>query len=364
MEVKIPQSSEWSQINEFLTKNLRAHASWTVKDEYPLAFSEGNLANSRIIKENENVVAHAVLQTHLIKTQYHLFKVGLIGSVVTSPEYRGRGFSSEILKSCLQASQQQACDFAILWTDLFNFYGKHGFELAGSELAFEIPTDFSPPVKETLRFLDTNKISADAILKVYNKHSLRTLRRVEDVQKYLNIPQSKVYSAWNKMTGQLEAYCVLGKGADFTNYVHEWGGSVSSLLATLHHMVRTENKKLTVICPPQCTNLIANLEAYKAEKFFGILAMIKIVNPTQICKKIKKGARALGFDNFAFEHRDGKYYFGCGSEIYQTDCDQDIVRLIFGPTKPDQIHKFGPETLEVFNEIFPIPFWVWGWDSI
>lgn len=364
MDVRIPLSTDWNEISDFLTRNLRANVSWTVKDEYPLAFSEGNLANVRYIKDNDSIVAHAVMQPHLIRTQYHLFKVGLIGSVVTSPEHRGRGYSSEIINSCLQAAHKQACDFAVLWTDNFNFYGKFGFELAGSEIACEVPTEFQYPAKESLKFMNTNKIAADALLKLYNNHSLRTLRRAEEVQKYLNIPQSKVYTAWNKMTGQLEAYCVMGKGADFQSYIHEWGGSVSSILATLQHMVQIEKKKLTLITPPQCTNLIQQLEDHGAEKFYGILAMIKIINPVQLCKKIKRGARALGYDSLVFEYRDNKYYFGYGAEIYQTDSDQDIVRLIFGPNKPGQIHKFGKDALEVLNEIFPIPFWVWGWDSI
>ena len=77
--------------------------------------------------------------------------------------------------------------------------------------------------------------------------------------------------------------------------------------------------------------------------------MIKIVNPISLSKKIKKGARAQGFDQFVFEYRDGLYYFGNGSEIYQTDSDNDITRLVFGPPKPGEIHDFfhsdiaGPE---------------------
>ena len=106
------------------------------------------------------------------------------------------------------------------------------------------------------------------------------------------------------------------------------------------------------------------MEEYGAHKFYGVLGMIAITNPESFCKKIKKGARALGYDSFVFEYRDSKYYFGYGDEIYATDSDQDITRLVFGPTTPDKIHKFSEQALIALNEIFPIPFWVWGWDSI
>ncbi|MCJ8278003.1 MAG: hypothetical protein MJK18_14270, partial [Bdellovibrionales bacterium] len=74
--------------------------------------------------------------------------------------------------------------------------------------------------------------------------------------------------------------------------------------------------------------------------------------------------RTMGYDAFIFDYRDGIYYFGYEDEVYQTDSDQDIVRLVYGPLSPEQIHAFNPSSLEALIEIFQIPFWVWGWDSI
>lgn len=364
MEAKIPQSKDWTNINEFLIKNLRTNIDWSFKDEYPLAFAENNLANMRIIQEQDKVLAHAVLKPNIIKTPYHVFKVGFIGSVVTDKEHRGKGLSREIIQSCLDASLKQDCDFAMLWTDLFNFYAKLGFEVAGQEVALQIGPQFKAPIKDSLKFLETTRISAQAILNLYNKHSLRTVRTASDIQKYLQIPQTKVFTAWNQMTNELEAYCIVGKGADFDNYIHEWGGKVSSIVSLVQHIQNQQEKTLTLITPPQCKNLIRQLESFGASKFFGILGMIKIVNPASVCKKIKRGARALGYDSFIFDYREGRYFFGYGDEIYQTDSDQDMVRLIFGPMTPQQIHDFSDQALEALNEIFPLPFWVWGWDSI
>jgi GNAT superfamily N-acetyltransferase len=364
MEVKIPAPSELAKIESFLQANLRAQMTWSYKDEYPLAFSPKNLGNLRFIEQDNQVVAHAVLKPSLIRTHYHLFKVGFIGSVVTAQSHRGQGLSKEIINSCLEACRQQECDFALLWTDLFNFYAKLGFEVGGQEVALELGPDFQKDHKPQLKFLEGNRISAEALLRVYNEHNLRTLRMPQDVQEYLQIPQSEIYTAWNTSTQALEAYAILGKGADFTNYVHEWGGKVSSLISLLSHILSIKQQKITLISPPQCGNLIRKLEDRGAEKFLGVLGMMQITHPQNFCRKIKKGARALGFQDFVFEFRDGIYYFGFGQDIYQTDAPQDIVRLVFGPLTPDQIHSFQPETAEVMKQIFPIPFWVWGWDSV
>jgi N-acetylglutamate synthase-like GNAT family acetyltransferase len=364
MDIKIPSQNEWSKVHQFLHKNLRAETDWNLRDEYPLAFADKNMGNLRIIEKDDQVVAHAVMKPSLIRTHYHLFKVGFIGSVVTDKQHRGQGYSRQIIESCLDASRQQECDFALLWTDLFDFYSKLGFEVGGQEIALQLGHQFQLQEKEGLRMMEGPQVSPEAILKLYNKHNLRTLRLNHEVRDYLKIPRSQVYTAWNQSNGQLEAYCIMGKGADFTNYIHEWGGNVSSLLALISYMKRSTGQTLTLITPPQCTNMIKQLEERGAEKFFGILGMFKITHPIHFCKKIKRGARQLGFDQFIFEHRDGVYFFGSGTDVYQTDCDADIVRLVFGPMKPDQIHQFKDETLEVMNEIFPIPFWVWGWDSI
>ena len=220
---------------------------WSLKDEYPLAFSEKNIHNIRFIEDKKNVVAHAVVQPTLIKTHYHLFKVGLIGSVITEESQRGQGLSSEILKSCLSACKNQNCDLAMLWTDMFSFYSQFGFEVAGSEIALKIDPHFKAPIKENLKIMDTTQVSSQAILKLFNQHQLRSVRHISDIDKYLRIPNTEVATAWNKQTNTIEAYCILGKGADFKNYVHEWGGSVSAILSILQSLVQKKNTTLTLI---------------------------------------------------------------------------------------------------------------------
>ena len=253
---------------------------------------------------------------------------------------------------------------SVLWSDLYQFYNRFGFEMAGSEVALQMSSDFNPPTRDDLRIVEGPKVSAQAIQRLYDKHNLRTIRSATDIAKFLKIPNSEIFTAWNQQTGQLEAYAALGKGVDFFNYIHEWGGSVSGLLTLAQFITQKKKQDITLITPPQSKNLIRQFTTSGAKSYPGVLGMIRIINPQSFCQKIRKGAMALGYRQFRFDFKDGVYTFGVGKDIYQTSNPGDVVRLCFGPLKPQQIFKFNSETSDILNQIFPIAFWVWGWDSI
>jgi predicted acetyltransferase len=221
-ETKQPNKEEMASTIEFFDRNLRRGYGWSIQQEYPLAMHESNLNNFRILKHEDQIVSGAVMKMHIIKCVMGLFKASAIGSVVTSPEHRNQGFSQKVLNDCVALSEKQVCDFAILWSDLFDFYRKLGFELAGSEVSMVINSEMNVQ-DSSVRIMESNKVSAEALLKVYNYHTTGTIRTVRDINAYLQIPNSRVYTAWDK-NNQLLAYAVEGKGADLTNYIHEWGG--------------------------------------------------------------------------------------------------------------------------------------------
>ena len=92
--------------------------------------------------------------------------------------------------------------------------------------------------------------------------------------------------------------------------------------------------------------------------------MIKVLNPGSFLTKIKKYVRGMGVEEVVLEAREGKFYLGYKQEIFSTDTDSDLVRLIFGPLKASELHPFDKATSETFEKIFPIPMWIWGWDSV
>ncbi len=108
------------------------------------------------------------------------------------------------------------------------------------------------------------------------------------------------------------------------------------------------------------------MKSYGYSEIPGYLGMIKILNPSVLLGKVLRAIRHdLAHEDFIFEKRsDGNYYIGNQSNLFKTDSEADIVRLIFGPHKASTIHSFEPQLLELLEKSLPLPMWIWGWDSV
>jgi GNAT superfamily N-acetyltransferase len=359
---RAPTANEWPLVIDFLDQNLRPGQSWSIQNEYPLALGPGNLENVRVIVRDNQVLSHAVIKYLLIKTPIGFFKVAAIGSVVTSQEHRGQGLSKAVLDSCLQRAKDSGCDFAILWTNLFDFYRKLGFELAGLELSAIIENPIEAPMG-TLKILETEHISPEAIYRLYAQHSVGTIRTVEDVRKNIRIPGSRIYTAWDEHN-QLQAYAVEGKGVDLKGYVHEWGGGVSKLLPLFNHIRARLNSKLTVLVPAHSQNLLSQLEQQGVFIHRGYLGMIKILHFSNLIAKVQRSARAKGMDDLVIEETPGGLKIGTRNNTVVIQAERDWPRLFFGPFQSQDITGLDAHSIAVMDQLFPIPMWVWGWDSV
>lgn len=357
-----PREQELPQVVDFLNKKLRAESSWPITAEYPTALAPSNIHNMRIISDGEKVLSHAVLKPLIVKTPQIIFKVGAIGSVVTDQDHQGQGLSSQLIYNCIELAKEQNCDMAILWTNLYDFYRKFGFELCGTEVSVIFEEEFQVP-DQGLRFSSDNKISSEAIHRLYSQHTVGSIRNPEDTKKFLSIPQTKVYTAW-EANGTLAAYAIEGKGADLTGYIHEWGGGVSKLMSLLSYIRRTKKEPFTMICPRHSLNLLKSLSTIDVTINEGFLGMIKVVQFDQLAAKIKRAFRAEGVADFVLEKQGSHFVFGIGAEIFTLNNEQDMTKFLFGPVNYEDLQIFSPGALEKIKKVLPLNLWVWGWDSI
>jgi GNAT superfamily N-acetyltransferase len=353
--------SEWPVLVEFLTHSLRAEHNWSIENEYPTALNLQNRHNIRIITDQNLIVSHAVVRPMVIKSPHIIFKVAGIGSVVTHENYRNQGFSQKVLTDCLAVASNQKCDIAILWTHLHDFYRKVGFELAGTEISYTFQNEFNPP-RTGLRFSNDKNISAEALNRLYSQHSVGSVRTADEIRQYLKIPHTRIYTAWN-VDNTLAAFAIEGKGADLQNYIHEWGGQVPELLSLMSYVRKEKKQAVTIITPTHALNLNKQLED-KCTRFDGFLGMIKIVDEAGLFAKIKRAFRAEGVSDFVLEKQGQSYLFGIGSDLLVVDREHDIVRLLFGPVDYSVLGFQSPTSIQKINKILPLPFWVWGWDSV
>lgn len=358
-----PNAAEYDKVIQFLNQNLRPNLPWSITDEYPNALLPNNIHNISILKDGTDVVSHAVLKPLIIKSPHVIFKIGTIGSVVTKEDQRHQGYSQKIIQNCVEMARQQSCDIALLWTNLYEFYQKLGFELAGHEISMVFEKEFTSPTKKLYRFSEEKNVSPEALLRLYSLHTVNSIRSVDEIKKFLAIPNTKLYTAWNS-EHQLLAYAVEGKGVDLNGYIHEWGGQVPDLISLLSHVRQSKKAPITLIAPKHAQNLIQNLKPFTQVSNAGYLGMMKIINFDQLAAKIKRALRAEGFSQIVLEKHPEHYLFGYGDNLITLTHESDLVRLLFGPIEIADLNLFTEETKQIFQKIFPLPLWIWGWDSI
>lgn len=360
---RAPLLGEYKNLIHFLNNSLRENITWSIENEYPTAVNPKNLHNIRIITENNQILSHACLRPLLIRTPYLVYKAGAIGSVVTDTNYRNQGLSHQIITSCLDEATKQDCDFAILWSNLYDYYRKFGFELGGHEISAIYNKKIAVKPLSTLQFLCTPKVDPQAILKVYQKHTTQTYRTTEDIRKYLDIPNTRVYTAWDQR-GEMVAFAIEGKGADLTGYIHEWGGAVPHLLSLFNHILEQRGQEFTVITPITAQSLIQVFKQENLMTHFGYLGMIKILKPDQLFKKINKMAQQSNLPQFELSTcEQGFRMKWSGGDVIIAE-EKDLVQLLFGPEMPTELLGDRSEDLQRLNDILPLPLWIWGWDSI
>lgn len=363
LKPRSPEQHEFDHVVEFLNHQLRAESTWPINSEYPTALTPSNMHNMSIITEEDgSILSHALIKPIITKTPYAIYKIGAIGSVVTDPSHRQQGLSTLNMQNCLAKATAQDCDLVMLWTDKTDFYQKFGFELAGSENTYVFDKPQAPRC-ENIRIVKGTQVDPQAILKLYSQHSVGSMRSIDDIQQYLKIPNSNLYTAWSS-TNQLLAYAVDGKGADLQTFIHEWAGQIDGLIDIISHMVKTENKTYHLMVPQHAKNLRRILDALDVYCHRGFLAMLRIHNFDSVAMKVKRAFRAEGFDQIVLEKQHGQIVFGYGQDLYTLDEEADLAKILFGPTTIDEMTFIKPETREVLGTILPLPLWVWGWDSI
>lgn len=373
LKPRSPEQHEFERVVEFLNHQLRAESSWPISSEYPTALTPSNIHNMSIITDSsstpdgtaetaEKIISHALIKPIITKTPYAIYKIGAIGSVVTDPSFRQQGLSTLNMQNCLAKASAQDCDLVLLWTDKSDFYQKFGFELAGHENTYVFDKPQAPRC-ENIRFMKGTQIDPQALLKLYAQHTVGSVRTIDDLQQFLKIPNTQVYTAWSN-TNQLLAYAIDGKGADLQTFIHEWGGQVNALIDLISYMIKSENKNYHLMVPQHSRHLRKELDQLGLFCHQGYLAMIRIHNFEAIAAKVKKAFRSEGFEHIVLEKQHGQVVFGYGNDLYTLDHEADMTKILFGPTQIEELTFIKPETRQILAHLLPLPLWVWGWDSI
>ncbi len=328
--------------------------------EFPLVFDSSFQGSLVGLEVDDNVVsACAILPRDMILNGW-LLKIGMIGSVATGEEHRGKGYAGQLLR---QAEKNLFCEGAVismLWADEASFYEKKGYIPVGCEVDYALAVSEAGkfPSSEGVRWMQTRDHAAMHAL--YVRHSHRADRTLAETTTLLHGPE--IAGLVREVNGEVVGYALMGRGQDLQGVVHEWGGDTGHVLSCLRAFLDNmpeEAMSIYLMCPVTAVDMRKELLDMEIPALEGVLAMARVLDMPGMAKI---------FQRF-------------GDPRLRTAADEESVRLT-GPdgsivldrrqallaTWPPQGNRTVIEVIEKETGIrfdgLPLHPFVWGLDSI
>lgn len=249
--------------------------------EFPLIFDERFCGRVVAYEEKGDVRSTCSMIVRDLLLQGARLRVGLLGSVATDGAWRGRGLATRVLDEAEGTLRREGCVAALLWADDPDFYAARGYRAIGWEVDFLVPAAALSEVKTdaVVRALAPDDFAA--VQRMYSLHAARVDRSPEETAALLNCPGMTTLVL--QRDRDVAAYACLGRGADFPNTVHEWGGDQNDVVALLAEHARRAQQAghegpLALIAPPSASVLRERMQALGAEVVEGVLAMAKTLD--------------------------------------------------------------------------------------
>lgn len=287
--MKLAIESDAREAAELMRSVLRPAGE--LAPEYPLVFGEGGAGQLLSLREEGCVVSTcAVIERKLLYPGGET-KVGLIGSVVTHPEARGRGYATKVLEYAEETLRELGCDHALLWADDPVFYGRRGYALEGHEVDFLVDDGVGAFPATTLNVRPLGAGESEVVHSLYSKHEARVERSAAETAKLLTCPGMTVLVA--EREGEVVSYLCFGRGADLEGVAHEWGGDSEGVMACVANLLE-EHETVFVMTPGDAGALGDRLDSIGALRAHGRIGMSKSLGGSAC---LPEGAFIWGLDS-------------------------------------------------------------------
>ncbi|MEE8468508.1 MAG: GNAT family N-acetyltransferase, partial [Planctomycetota bacterium] len=338
-----------------------------IAEEYPLIFRPEFSGRVVTLEEpGSGVLATCALLVREARVGETRFRLGLIGSVATHPEHRGRGHASRVLARAEAEAAQAGCVCTLLWADEPGFYERRGYSPIGTEID-AVVTDADlpslPSLPEPTAVREARTEDGPRLHELYSGHESRLERSLSEMLALLEIPGMSTLVRTG--SNGLQAYACVGRGADLHNVVHEWGGPADDVLALLRaHLERrpASERELFVMLPACARELASALDGIGVPRATGILGMAKLVNVEAAAELFSTflgglgAVSALTTDPLCLEVR------GPGG-THQLTAPETLLALL-APRGDRALPRVVEDSTGLSLPALPLAAFVWGLDSI
>lgn len=261
-------------------------------DDFPVILGAENSAWQLVFRTETGMIAGCIAALiRDLKTSCGNIPVAGIGSVVTRPEFRGKGLSRALQNEMLNRLKGKNIPLAVLWTDQPEIYTGRGFDAAGWEIHVSL-AHWRPegPLETALEMVPFRQGHLSQLEHLYRSHLLHTLRHEGDSGLYYGMPGTRGLVAC-RPDGSVAAYAFCGKGADFPRYICEWGGEPEALWPLLVH-IREEDLADHILVPPGTEDLVNPLVDEGCAWRAIPSGQWAVLDPEQLTEHLKPGEPA------------------------------------------------------------------------
>ena len=345
-------------------------------DLFPQLFNMDNLENLRVIAYDGKPVSHVGIWEGELLIYGCWFKVGMIGSVCTHPNYRNKGYASALVRDAFSKMRRDDVDL-VLVSGSRNLYKRVGCVEAGKVYTYNITRGKLDLDLDGISIVRYNEDLLKDLIEIYHREPVRYRRSLEEFKillgRGLRYEDLKIYTAINR--GRPLAYIAVEL---FLNEnvptIVEYAGPRSIILYLIERLLETLNVnaiKLTV--PSQDLGMLYLLEEQNLEKTPSEApASMAIINPQSFLEKIqpyleeKMGEKESRRFIYDLVHEKIRLHLN-GEETSFSD-SRALTLLFFGapdklraPPQPEVKIKPRPESL---SHALPLPTPIYGLNYI
>jgi len=337
-----------------------------MKKEYQILFNEENLENLRVIVEEGKPVSHIGTLERDISIFNCRSRVGLVGSVCTHPNFRGRGYATTLLNDCIKRFEQHGCDFMFV-SGIRRLYDSADCLSIGQVYRLEVRE------RDLWRFEKNEGISIDGsaekyleeMIRVYNEKVVRFIRPKKDWEiairnKFvMNVPcEFLIIKEKEKFKGYFIVHFSERKIAE----VKEYAGDKKALIDAIPHLFERYRLAGFVWPVPYEDKDLAKLVQDKgvSTTIIPIDGTVRILNFPRLMERMRPYFRErIGkeADKMKFEERDGKYLVLLGEEEFVMEDRRSMTWTILSRPGGYKIEGEG-KLRNYLRKILPIPF-IW-----
>lgn len=294
MKIARVDETERTEFLSLVNAEIRpGRANSTAWEDFPLILGPQNHEFQLVCRAPDGRIAGCIAcLIRDLKTSCGVMPVAGVGSVVTHPDFRGKGVSTALQIELLDLIKGKNVPLAVLWTDQPEIYSGRGFAPAGWEIHAQLEGLCLPEGELSgLRVRDFSAADVSAVETLYLKHPFATLRQPGDSSALYTMPGTSGLVAVDKDDTVLAAvFC--GKGADFPDYITEWDGP-HDLVVKLCATARDRGLASQVLIPSGEESLVNSLVDHGASWFPLASGYWKILDIEALSEAVSHSGQAL-----------------------------------------------------------------------